>query len=910
MGKYVSVICPSCGGAVTSLGDDRYQCKYCLTEFCYVEESEEAFGQQTGLLLNANNFLSIGRFDDAANTYRVIIKTFPDEVRAYWGAFLSEYGIEYVQEDGKRRPICHRISRLSALDSPDLKELFARCNAAEREQYTVQAEEIERIRLQTYEISKAQDKYEIFICHGDGAGEKEKAEELYDAFASKGRKVFLPEKCIPRGERNAEGYIYPAIESASFLFVIAESQDSIVRTDSIWRRFIADKSKKTQVLHKGLDEQNFPSDLRRTVQRQEPIDLRDAHWLRAAEAFAEKKDKKGGDASSAQADKAYIEEMIRKLERPGGQVAAANSLAEAFVMMLSCLAAGNAYEGERVLNEQLDRFRPGAIRFVGELCLELTKLPKVSEAERRNCMANVGNIASRLRSAAPALTLEERELYATVGNAKLLVFLAKCFGVIKDGGRQCFVLDMIDYTQLYDTRIVNELIGMLFKNGRSEDVKDVLRSVPQMDGDYVLMSLLKNFDNKQKQTLLLDIAERLRCSDAIEDDLNYWLSDCDDTDVALSVVSIMNDNKISLSVVALGGALSRVSDAAGIRIVLDNLGKRPLSGPEVDKLISIGAENGAAVANEVLGYLHNVAKISDIGVHNMYMLINKCSLEKIKMRLFAFNMDKQLAERLLGETLKTQTPDRLSNVTVLLEYMPMVDIATYERLLLGSDPGKKALLALLAPKTGKFAGYNAVIEKFLASPSDDDEDKREIFAMYGDFPFSDRATELYLQIIPSAYDEAYETRLYTYLENNPGKAREQFAKHYEALAQGYERVLPRILGYIRAMPDENIVRFVCDFRGEQSVKDDLFLRLAAFSDKPKNIEVRMRDVTCNLAQAYLLTLRSLGARTEDVLNMLRKKGVKEDEKVVSYGKKLKFKDYVADAELDGTTRAAIEKIIK
>lgn len=905
------ICCRTCGGPTKKLADGRYECVYCGNVFEYIEKEDDKDDRLDGLLLNANNFMALRNFDEAADTYRIIIKNYPREKRAYWGAFLAEYGIEYVDDGGKKQPICHRISRLSAMESNDLKSLFSCCDPAEREEYYSLAEQIERVRLDSYEISKLQDPYEIFICYGSGAGESERANALYDKFSAAGRKVFMPQKSIRAGVKNADAYIYPAIESAKYMFVVASSLDTLTATGSTWRRFIADKSKKIQVLHGGLDEQSFPADLRRTVQRLEPILLSDPKWLDAAAAFAADKNAEAAATLSPQVDKAYIDDLMGRLEHSGGMYGQrADNVTEAFVMTLSCLAAGNAYEGERAINEQLDRFRPSVeLRAVAELCLELTKLPRLSEYERRNCMANISNIAGRLKSICPTLSPAERALYPEISNAKLLVYLAKCFGAIKDYGRQCFVLDMIDYDGLYDTRIINELISMQFKVGRYDDVKNVLRKVPQMDGDYVLMALLKNFDGEQKQTLLLDIADRMRCTDAVETELNYWLATCDNADVALTVASIMTKNRLGLSSMALNGALSGVRDVSGVRAILQNLGGRPLMGAEVDRLVAIGAEGGDAAANEVLSYLYNVAHITDIGTHNMYLLIDKCHLSAIKMNLFRFNIDKNLASQLLAQSLKSSSPDRLSNVRVLVDYVPSVDISAYERLLLSTDPGKKALMETLAPHTGKFASYSAVIERYLASDCDDDETKREIFAMYGDFPFGDRARELYLNILPEAYDDKYIEQLKAYLESNPAKARDLFVKHYEALVGGYETALPLIAGYIRYMPDDGIARFVCDFRGDQRVKNGLFRKLLEFSDKPKAIEVKMRDVTCNLAQAYLITMTSPDSDAADIINVLRKKGVKDDEKVIYLGKKLKFKDYLQQGELSPKTVADIRKII-
>lgn len=908
MKKAMRILCPNCGGSTVHMPDGQYQCEYCGTLFQYVEQEDKQSGQQAELLLNASTLRQTLRFDEAADVYRIIIKTYPDELRAYWGAFLSEYGIEYVKDaNGKSHPICHRISRLSALESRDLRDLFSHCSSEEHERYLCQAEEIERIRQQTYDISCTQEPYDVFICHGDSLKERENAVHLSDSLAAKGNRVFLPSRDIPERTTNQEAYIFAAIESARYMFVIADSLDSVHKTDNSWRRFISDKTKKIQVVHSGLNEQDFPSDLRRTMQRQEPINLSDGDWLKKAVAFADEK-KKSKETATAAVDPDFMQQLLRNIEDRGRPSATASNLTEAFALVLSCLTGGNIYDAERAINEQLDNFEPKELRLIAELGLELTKLQRVSESERRGIMNNVGLIATRLRSNYPALTLTERNVYSSIRNPKFLVFLAKCFGVPKDTARQCFVLDLIDYSQLNDTQMINELVGMLFKNNRSEDVKNVLRAVPAMDGNYILLALLKNFNGEQKNMLLLDIADRIKCTDAIEEEVNYWLATCDDVGVALAVVTIMTRNRIGLTVMALNGALSHV-DARGMRTVLQNIGNRSLSGVEVDKLVEIGANNGDETSNEVLSYLWSVAHVEDIGSHNMRLLISKCNLSNIKTRLFSFRIDKKLAEQLLNETLRSSSPDRLSNVKVLLEYVPSVDITAYERILMGDDPSKGMLLELLAPKTGKFATANPTLEKYLLSSIDSDE-KREVLALYGDdFPFSERVNELYLNLLPSEYDDSYIAKLKRYLADNPGKAREIFVKHYEALAVGYEKVLPMILDNIRSMQDDNIVRFVCDYKGDQALKDKLFTRMIDFSDKPKHIEVNLKDVTCNLAQAYLLTLRGTPSTTADVLKMLGKKGVKPDEKVIYCGKKMKFAEYLAQGNVSADARATAMKFL-
>ena len=713
------------------------------------------------------------------------------------------------------------------------------------------------------------------------------------------------------GRGSDEAYIFAAIQSAGVMFVVADSIESFDKTENIWCRFIAEDGKKIQVLHKGLDESKFPFRLRRIIQRQEPINLNSLQWLELAKKFAKKPEKNAVASVSAQAEersKYYDADYIRSIANSGR---AASSLPEATVMLLSRCASGDADGASYILREQFVNLGGGEIVLIAELCVGLARLAKSAPSERAHYIDNVRNIGDRIKRGIPALTQLERDVYSEVKNADLLIYLAKCFGVIKDRDRQCFVLDRIDYREIYDTRTVNDLVQMLLANDRTEEVSEVLRGVSRLDGNTVLLSFLKGYKgNVKKAMLLYAIADKMNCTSAIEDDLNRYLSECDDTGVALAVVNIMNRNHITVSPLGLNGALSKIKDATSVKILLDNFGTRGLSGVEVDKLVSIGADGGDEVANEVLRHLHYKSGVNDLGSYNMQQLLDKCNLEKIKIAFFEYNIDKKLAENLLLGTIKGDGVDRLATVSVLIGSVTSVDIASYEKLLLGTDPLKKDLVRLLAPKTGKYASANRVFEAFFKG-RDKDADKREIFAMYpADFPFNDTVIELYLNILPERYDDLYKKLLFDFVKRNPGRAREFFVRHYEALVEGYEEVLDKIVANIRTMDDNAIVRFVSEFKGSQAVKDRLFLQIIPFSEKPKKITVTTKTLQCNLAQAYLFTLREAAPSVKDVLFYLHKKGADPDDKLVVHGKKVKFKEFVSGDEVSSHTREMIASYVK
>ena len=919
--------CPKCGGLLFKEESGLLECDHCMSKFPVGYKGEEKKHSPTSDLVQnlneAQNLHMLGRFDDAAEIYEAITQKYPEEIFAYWGAFLSEYGVQYTEKDGKFEPVCHKISRIPATDSQYLKKLYSICdNEVNRQLYRANADTIEAIRSKTYEISIRQQPYDVFICHSGRGRENEYANLLFNALKDKGFKVFMPQQSIPSGE-SEEAYTFSAIQSAEYMLVVTESIDGLQKTYNTWSRFVSIPNKKIQVLHSGLNESEFPLKLRRKVQYQEsPVDLRAHDWLNSALRFVKKKE------AASQTSAADISKILENQNAQFSQkinniinslTPVARDIDEAFIAMLTAITLGDSSRAEMLLAGQVLMFPNGegegedlgGVKLVAELCVELSKLAKSSEAERRNIFARISTVAGRLKTGYPILSEKERKLYPIVKSVKranLLIYLAKSFGAIKDLERQCFVLDLIDYDMPSDLKETNEFIAMLFSVGREEDVREFMRTVPRLDGDKILPMFLEKFTlGSQKQFVLMSIADKVTCTDAISDELNAYLSDCGDLGIALALTDIMTKNGIALTPVGLGGILSKAGDSAQIKRILANYGRKALSGLEVDMLVTLGLNSDDA-ANEVLRYLRYDAGVGDLGSHNTRLFVTKCNLENIKTNLFEFNWDKKLAEDLFIETIRGNGSDRLSTIKILSSFVPVVDIQSYASTLLGRDELKKEILKIIVPKTGKFASANKVIEQYL-SGNDFDSDKREIFELFGDFPFSEKALCQYLAIYPDSYYPEYENLLFKYLDEYPEKAREVFVSQYERTIGGYEGVLPGILGYVKYMDNTAVTRFVLDFKGAQSCKDELFLKMLGFLTKAKNIELTAAGAECNLLQAYLFTMRQPSATTQRVVAELKKLGLKPDDKVVSYGKKCKVGDFLASSDLKPEIIAEINKYL-
>lgn len=896
--------CYTCGGKLEKNAEGIYVCDSCGNTYHDIQEAGRETPSQLVEQLNAaDRERKLHHFDKALEIYDSIVRQDEKVLLAYWGAFLSEYGIEYVKEGDAYVPRIHLINRHPATQSDYLKHIYELCNEAESADYRKKATEIEQLRYRAYELSQSQEEYDVFVFHGDDDLEKRTADKLYDELKKEGLRVFTPAKSIPADTPSAEACIFAASESASTMFVVAASEETLEKNEYVWSRFIAGEGKRIQVVHNGLDESRFPCKLRKTFQRQAPIDLNDRDWQETAKAFAvQKKEKKASRETTAQT---VVKERVVMQDRR------AEELSEAMAMVLSALTVGNTDSANRIIKEQFARLGGEELVPFALLCTELAALSKCPPAERNAHIDTIQNIGKDIKARTPALTLLERGVYGDITDASLLIYLAKCFGAIKDRARQCFVLDMIDFRNVYDVKTVTELVQMLLSNGRMDEVDEVMRGVSRLDGNALLMNYLKSYtgDSVQKQMNLLAVSGKLELTPALTDDLNAYLSECEEEGIALAVVKIMTAHKIPLSAMGLGGALSEIRDAASAKTVLENFGKRPILNVEIDKLVTLAAKGGSDVANEILKHLRYQSGISDLGAYNMQYILEHCDLEKIKIAFFDFNIDKKLACELLAGVIKGNGVDRLATVNVLIGNVTNIDIKYYEKMLLGGDPLKKEFMKLLAPRTAKYSDANKQIEAFLAG-RDSDEDKREIFGMFGEFPFSKRSIELYLDILPERYDETYTKYLYLHLEANPAEARGIFVKHSERLIEGYEEHLEKIFDFVRACDDTMICRFITEFKGAQKVKDAIVPKIVEFSDKPQKIEAVFKHAQCNLLQAYLFTINGEGPDTENVIQYLRKKKMDAGDKVIVNGKKMKMREYLQFGEVEKTAADYINAHIK
>ena len=271
-------VCEICGGDLREIEDGHYVCPYCRAEFY----KETTLPDELVLdLHSANRARSLQRFEDALNEYDRIISAYPDCFDAYWGATLSDYGIQYEKDyDGRMIPTVHRFSETAVTENPYFVNAVSFCkNEKELVRIKSSAAEIERIRCEIKKTVGTQEPYDIFLCYketpiggvGGFTSEFYWASELYIKLRSEGYKVFFAKESLPAARGDYEAHIFPALQSAKLMLILTTSVENVesVWVKNEWSRFIRfarenpSEGKRFKVIQSGFRPELLPRELRK-----------------------------------------------------------------------------------------------------------------------------------------------------------------------------------------------------------------------------------------------------------------------------------------------------------------------------------------------------------------------------------------------------------------------------------------------------------------------------------------------------------------------------------------------------------------------------------------------------------------------------------------------------------------------
>lgn len=267
--------CKMCGGDIEFNPGDTYgQCDHCGSTSTIPKADDE---QKLNRYNRANHFRRQCEFDKAITAYERILEEDDTDAEAHWGAVLSRYGIEYVEDPATKRriPTCHRVQLESILADDDF--LAAIENAPDEESrklYEEQGKEIAEIQKGILAISSSEEPYDVFICYKetDEGGQRTRdsalAQEVYYGLTEQGYKVFFSRITLEdKLGQQYEPYIFAALNSARVMIVIGTKPEyfNSVWVKNEWSRYLHlmknDRKRLLIPCYRGMDPYDLPDEL-------------------------------------------------------------------------------------------------------------------------------------------------------------------------------------------------------------------------------------------------------------------------------------------------------------------------------------------------------------------------------------------------------------------------------------------------------------------------------------------------------------------------------------------------------------------------------------------------------------------------------------------------------------------------
>lgn len=267
--------CKMCGGDIDFIPGATYgTCEYCGSTSTIPQAEDE---NKLNRYNRANHFRRQCEFDKAVAAYEKILEQDDTDAEAHWGAVISRFGIEYVEDPAthQRIPTCHRVQVASILTDEDY--LAAVENAPDEESrriYQEEAARIAEIQKEILAISANEKPYDVFICYketdenGQRTRDSQWAQEVYYGLTEQGLKVFFSRITLEdKLGQQYEPYIFAALNSAKVMVVIGSRPEyfNAVWVKNEWSRYLSlmkhDHKRLLIPCYRDMDPYDLPEEL-------------------------------------------------------------------------------------------------------------------------------------------------------------------------------------------------------------------------------------------------------------------------------------------------------------------------------------------------------------------------------------------------------------------------------------------------------------------------------------------------------------------------------------------------------------------------------------------------------------------------------------------------------------------------
>lgn len=241
----ISYNCKMCGAVLEVSENDKIcTCKYCESVQTLPRLTDD---KKNKLFARADHFRRNNEYDKAIALVDEMLNEDATDSEIYWYRILCTYGIEYVEEGGKRVPTINRMQYKSVFADENYKEALKYADDSQLGIYEEEAKKIDYLQRNILKIAQRENPFDVFLCYkrtddeGNRTIDSVMANDLYHQLKQEGFKVFFAEITLENKlGKDYEPYIFSALNSAKVMLVIGTNVEyfSAPWVKNEWSRFL------------------------------------------------------------------------------------------------------------------------------------------------------------------------------------------------------------------------------------------------------------------------------------------------------------------------------------------------------------------------------------------------------------------------------------------------------------------------------------------------------------------------------------------------------------------------------------------------------------------------------------------------------------------------------------------------
>ncbi len=576
--------------------------------------------------------------------------------------------------------------------------------------------------------------------------------------------------------------------------------------------------------------------------------------------------------------------------------------------------------------EKIDSRYIGTI--IAEIAYEMNMIihGNISQAEQRNMFALLKKNYTALNSISEEVTEEEVALYEFFDSSEIIGLLVLVYDSLKAEKRRDFIMSYLNPGEIYSLQLNTDLINYSLKRGNFEVFDKIIENVDNIDTHAVFKLILEKYpDSDQKRRHAVALAETE--GTLSDNDVRYasdYLECSDDsieTKSAVAIALINSPAKPSIECL-MKNVITKITDEDGIAHIFSTIMAKPLLDVEkytiIDFAISDCSDSACSYILTKLGetgqYIEFTHKHFDSILRRDGDAETKKALVEVGLKFHVTEKSKEVFVSSYLCDIGDTPENRKALIPYLLSLVPMLSTVNVEKYLLrctaDMEMKSEVVKMIFAMKINK-SFFNNTLNNYIRTSQDVFTVKKEVvhtLISTGLRISSDAILDVLLQ---DKLNTIEKVELFRLLKVGVSSV-DDITNNYIATVSesGFDsEVFGELLSCTSNIAEKNLIRYVLNLTDLDAAKIGRVSKLCGMcyskvSDIDCTISHNGRNISCNLAQAYIFGAKESEEVAVSVLSALRGAGGDVNADVDVSGIRMKIKKYIKTQKnvLDSKTK--------